>query len=503
MKKYYRLAVAALTVCAALNAAADIPLSYYSSIQGLCGAELKNALYELVGNDPDIKMLSYGSGNLHTWWGFYITDRNEDNSVVDRYSNDIRYFTSQGSSVSGMNIEHSFPKSWWGGYENNAYKDLYNLMPCEAKINSTKSNYPMGVVTRPTAAGNNGCTRVGAGEWDGNWWEPADKWKGDFARGYMYMATAYQQFTYSSAQAKQIISTGAYPTLLPRASELYIKWALEDDVTEAEALRNDRVQNIQGNRNPFVDFPNLMEYIWGELGVYADRLAFTRKSAPAYGVIDGTGGAAVVIYDNTLLGDDGGFTEEMVNAPASGYHVWTNTAQYGWKGTSFSGGAVEAVADLVGPETDLSQMVSARMSFEHAVNYASVAPGEQFSVFARDENGVDTPLDVPAWPAGNSWKFNSSGNVSLDAFAGKKIRIVFRYVSDNVKSPTWEIRNLKISGQKRISGIEMIQPGLDPDDNKSCPAEYYTLDGRRVDPSSYRGIVIRRQGTYVTKELLR
>lgn len=59
MKKYYRLAVAALTVCAALNAAADIPLSYYSSIQGLCGAELKNALYELVGNDPDIKMLSY------------------------------------------------------------------------------------------------------------------------------------------------------------------------------------------------------------------------------------------------------------------------------------------------------------------------------------------------------------------------------------------------------------------------------------------------------------
>ena len=132
--------MAALAVCTALNAHADIPLTYYASIQGLCGAELKTALHELIGNDPDIRMLSYGSGNMHTWWGFYITDRNADNSVVDRYSNDTRYFTSQGSSVSGMNIEHSFPKSWWGGSENNAYKDLYNLMPCEQKINSTKSN---------------------------------------------------------------------------------------------------------------------------------------------------------------------------------------------------------------------------------------------------------------------------------------------------------------------------------------------------------------------------
>ena len=495
--------MAALAACVALNAAAALPLAYYASIQGLCGAELKNALHELIGNDPDVKMLSYGSGNLHTWWGFYVTDRNADNSVVDRYSNDVRYFTSQGSSVSGMNIEHSFPKSWWGGSENNAYKDLYNLMPCEQKINSTKSNYPMGIVTRPTPAGNNGCTKVGAGEWDGNWWEPADKWKGDFARGYMYMVTAYQQFTYSSPQARQIIQTGDYPTLLPRASELYIRWALADDVTEMEAVRNDRVQNIQGNRNPFVDFPNLMEYIWGDSVSTPIDLRFTRKSAPAYGVIGEPVGPTVTLYDNTLLGQDGGFVEDMIEAPVSGYHVWTNTAQYGWKGTSYSGGAVAAVADLVGSEIDLTEMASARMSFDHSVNYASVSPSEQLFVYARDENGADTQLNVPSWPAGNSWSFVSSGNVSLEAFVGKRVRIVFRYVSDNVKSPTWEIKNLKISGQKRTSGVDYIQPALDPDDNTSFPAEYYTLDGRRIDPATYRGIVIRRQGTSVTKELLR
>lgn len=317
------------------------------------------------------------------------------------------------------------------------------------------------------------------------------------------MVTAYQQFTYSSPQARQIIQTGDYPTLLPRASELYIRWALADDVTEMEAVRNDRVQNIQGNRNPFVDFPNLMEYIWGDSVSTPIDLRFTRKSAPAYGVIGEPVGPTVTLYDNTLLGQDGGFVEDMIEAPVSGYHVWTNTAQYGWKGTSYSGGAVAAVADLVGSEIDLTEMASARMSFDHSVNYASVSPSEQLFVYARDENGADTQLNVPSWPAGNSWSFVSSGNVSLEAFVGKRVRIVFRYVSDNVKSPTWEIKNLKISGQKRTSGVDYIQPALDPDDNTSFPAEYYTLDGRRIDPATYRGIVIRRQGTSVTKELLR
>ena len=58
-----------------------------------------------------------------------------------------------------MNIEHSFPKSWWGKAQNQAYKDLYNLMPCESKINSTKSNYPMGEVV--SGDKGNGFTKVG------------------------------------------------------------------------------------------------------------------------------------------------------------------------------------------------------------------------------------------------------------------------------------------------------------------------------------------------------
>ena len=61
-----------------------------------------------------------------------------------------------------MNIEHSFPKSWWGGEQRQAYKDLYNLMPSDAKANSTKSNYGMGVVTKATY--DNGVIKVGTGD---------------------------------------------------------------------------------------------------------------------------------------------------------------------------------------------------------------------------------------------------------------------------------------------------------------------------------------------------
>ena len=158
MKKILRsAAAAALCAWAAVPVHADIPMEYYRSLDGLKGSDLKNAIHEIVANN--VKMLSYGSGNNATWWGFYVTDRTDNNEVIDRYSYDVRYFGSRGSSVSGMNIEHSVANSWWGGTKNNAYKDLFELMPCESKINNTKSNYGMGVVV--SGDKGNGCTKVG------------------------------------------------------------------------------------------------------------------------------------------------------------------------------------------------------------------------------------------------------------------------------------------------------------------------------------------------------
>ena len=109
---YKKILLSMMVLTAAVQTVrADIPMGYYQTLDGKCGEELKTAIHNLVSNN--VSMLSYGSGNEHTWWGFYVTDYIMNGSrrqVVDRYSNEVRYFDNRGSSVSGMNIEHSFPK---------------------------------------------------------------------------------------------------------------------------------------------------------------------------------------------------------------------------------------------------------------------------------------------------------------------------------------------------------------------------------------------------------
>lgn len=155
----------------AIPSLAQIPDGYYDSLKGKKGAELKNAIHDII---KTAKVYGYGSGKGKTWWGFWDTDRDENGYYIDRYSaqNEWEKATSQGTPGAAMNIEHSFPKSWWGGASNQAYKDLYNLMPCKARINSTKSNFPMGKVE--SGDKGNGWTKVGRGSDGKMYWEPAD-----------------------------------------------------------------------------------------------------------------------------------------------------------------------------------------------------------------------------------------------------------------------------------------------------------------------------------------
>lgn len=265
-----RFLLSIIMLCATATAGAVTRSSltnYANSLKGKKKAELKMAVHQLVGSP---KTLSYGSGYQCTWWGFYHTDRDEvTNECINRYSAKTFYFksTNDGSVVSGMNIEHSFPKSWWGGGNNKAYKDLYNLYPSDTKANSSKSNYPMGIVEDVTEE-SKGYDKVGKGTIDGKksqWcWEPGAQYKGDFARAYMYMATAYQNLTWQGTQGKQQLVTGDWPTLKAWAYTLYLKWLKNDPVDQLEVKRNNAVASIQGNRNLFVDYPYLAEYIWGD-----------------------------------------------------------------------------------------------------------------------------------------------------------------------------------------------------------------------------------------------
>lgn len=255
----------AVAVCAAAGfaAVAEIPAGYYDGIEGLTTSALKTKLHEIIRNH------STNSYNGLFSKSFIYTDVREDGTWWDMYSDIDRYVRVNGRvDWDGMNREHSFPKSWWGGATNvPEYTDLNHLYPADGDANMEKSNYPLGEVDPSGVTFDNGVSTVGrpvSGQGGGATcvFEPADEYKGDFARTYFYMVTCYQDDTW---KYQYMAAQGTYPTLQGWAIDLLLEWHREDPVSQKEIDRNDAVFGLQSNRNPFIDFPEIAEYIWGDM----------------------------------------------------------------------------------------------------------------------------------------------------------------------------------------------------------------------------------------------
>ena len=167
-----------LLFCITTSISATIPSGYYHDIDSLCGEQLLLKLNEICSKG---QFLDYGSGIGRTWYGFYYTDRDQDSTIIDMYSNEIRYLTDY-NAVNDMHIEHSFPKSWWGGYENYAFKDLHHIFPADATTNIYKNNLPLGIVNNPIY--NNGKSKIGTSTlYNGNCFEPNDEYINNYFDG--------------------------------------------------------------------------------------------------------------------------------------------------------------------------------------------------------------------------------------------------------------------------------------------------------------------------------
>lgn len=513
-KKLLRLSLAFLvSVMPALPMLAQIPEGYYSSLKGKKGAELKTAIWKIIKN---AKVLEYGSGDQSTWWGFYVTDVTDDGYCIDRYSprNSWQKYGRRGSSISGMNIEHSFAQSWWGKTNCNLKKDLFNIMPCESKINSSKGNRGMGIVTKVT--NTNGATKVGSGANGLSLWEPADEWKGDFARGYMYIVTAYEDYANKwQSEGSNSLYNNTYPTLKEWAYKLYIQWAKADKPNAVEVKRNNDVYKIQGNRNPYVDFPNLMEYVWGDSTNIAFNPETTVKSS-SYVNGEGGGGGSVDpdpnpgatetnVYQATFTTNDGGCKESIISNDSPYSSIWTRTSQYGWKGTAYKGSKYEAEATLSLPKVDLTEYDDAKLTISQTVNFAYGNALKYLKIEVRtvdpEDGMVETsPLSDFKVIESASWTF-SDFTFDLSRFCGTKATISFVYKSDKDICCTWEIKKATIMGKKTSSGIKINTFDQDDSIDLSKPYDVYSIDGRKLNPSQVKtgGIVIIRQKGKVMK----
>lgn len=237
---------------------ADAPAGYYSSLNGKADANLKTALFNLINKHTEVSSYSALPSYFRQtdvrpgtdyWWDMYSNMSVATNITFGTY----------------MNREHSLPKSWWGGDTDiPAYVDLFHLYPAEAKANVAKSNYPLGeLIAGGKVTFDNGVSQVGTGVNSGGAsyvFEPADEYKGDFARTYFYMVTAYQNMDWVTTWQ---VKNGTYPSLQQWAIDLLLKWHRNDPVSQKEINRNEAVYKIQNNRNPYIDNPELAEYIWG------------------------------------------------------------------------------------------------------------------------------------------------------------------------------------------------------------------------------------------------
>lgn len=259
-KRFYLIGIA--LVSSAFLSIAEVPAGYYDSAVGKSGNALQKALSNLIG-DREL-----GYDNL--WEAYRTTDRRDDGKVWDMYSSttDFVFGSDQCGSYSRegdcYNREHSVPKSWLGG---NKYSDAHVVVPTDGYVNNRRSNMPFGEVGSTSYVSNGGFSRVGTcsvAGYSGTVFEPADEYKGDFARIYFYMATRYTTECGGWSGEGSSVFSGSFPYLKDWTREMMLRWHQEDPVSEKEIDRNDAVYQLQGNRNPFIDYPELVDLIFGE-----------------------------------------------------------------------------------------------------------------------------------------------------------------------------------------------------------------------------------------------
>lgn len=162
-----------------------------------------------------------------------------------------------------INTEHTVPQSFYNSAEP-MRSDIHHLFPTHESVNSARSNLQFDEspdqntdnwytgnssgITSQTSIPNTNIDEYSELE-SGTFFEPKEDHKGDAARSIFYFYTMYPN------QAGDISSIADINTLY--------QWHLDDPVSSKETIRNQKIQQTQGNYNPYVNNPNLIGLAWG------------------------------------------------------------------------------------------------------------------------------------------------------------------------------------------------------------------------------------------------
>ena len=258
--------------------------TYYNGITGTEGMTLKDQLTDLIKGHT---VVSYEG--LYT---LYQTSdsRPEDGTVFDMYA-DFHFphsktcgnYSKEGDC---FNREHSVPQSWFSS-ASPMQSDAFHLYPTDGKVNGMRGNYPFGEVSNANYTYKfkndiQGESKRGTSKrtlYNDIVFEPADCYKGDFARSYFYFATRYKDKMGSMSGNGNVhfTSSKTYCNLTQYSKELFLDWHRADPVSRKEINRNNAIYKAQKNRNPFIDHPEYVEAIWGDTPIGSGSVSLSQS----------------------------------------------------------------------------------------------------------------------------------------------------------------------------------------------------------------------------------
>ena len=238
--------------------------TYYQNADGKSGEALKSALKTIISEQA--RTPSYDNFiDLYKQ-----TDTRTDGKVRDWYSNATSYVHDKDKAGSYKkegdvyNREHLIPQGWGA----NKAGDIIYVVPTDGWVNNKRGDLPLGEVGSNYEASANDYSKWGTcvtTGYSGKVFEPNDEVKGDIARIYFYFATRYADMC---KEWNGIMFNGKteYQPLAKWAYDMLVRWSRLDPIDDVEIARNNTIakSSVQGNRNPFVDYPGLEDYIWGD-----------------------------------------------------------------------------------------------------------------------------------------------------------------------------------------------------------------------------------------------
>ena len=236
-----------------------IPAGYYDSLEGLSGNALKQAVQDIIANPAVVRAHNYGDIE------FILKEADKDplnsNQVWQMYVESpkpILDYQTGSSNIGVWNREHIFPQSrggFSGGTSSTAdgigvwlptnaddilsgHADAHHLRAEDGAENSTRSN-------RDYGSDYNG--PIGS----------QGSWNGDVSRALFYMAVRYNGLN--------LVNGNPSDAIVGQIGDLatFLTWNTTDPRDDFEMNRNNYIYTWQMNRNPFIDYPNLADYIFG------------------------------------------------------------------------------------------------------------------------------------------------------------------------------------------------------------------------------------------------